>query len=248
MPLPRPTPDEVVSLLKRSSLPSIIVEGDDDVMIYRYIEEKIGTFNANIFPCGGRKALLSIFSRRNEFNALKTVFLADQDMWLFTTIPEEHSSIVWTTGYSIENDLFASSLELFEQLLTIPEKQEMLKIIHEISRWFAFEVELYRTDQEMNINFHINEVLSEDKKTLSSTFLKRRNFSEPSKETLAEVLEDYDLKVRGKILFDLLLYFLSSPKRRSKYSRDNLLEMCLKVGNGDPYIKRLIENINQTIA
>ncbi|ANS74554.1 hypothetical protein AWM70_08125 [Paenibacillus yonginensis] len=248
MPLPRPTADEIVSLLKRSSLPSIIVEGDDDVLIYRYIEDKIGTFNASILPCGGRKALLNIFSRRAEFNNLKTVFLADQDMWLFTTIPQELSSIVWTTGYSIENDLYASSLVLFEQLLTKQEKEEMITIVNEISKWFAFEVELYRDQKEINIDCHINELLSQDKRSLSETFLKRRNFVEPSKETLAEVLENYDLKIRGKILFDLLLYFLNAPKRKSKYSRDNLIEICIKVGNGEPYINRLIENINDSIA
>ncbi|GIP58468.1 DUF4435 domain-containing protein [Paenibacillus woosongensis] len=248
MPLPRPTADEIVSLLKRSSLPSIIVEGDDDVLIYRYIEEKIGSFNASILPCGGRKALLSVFARRGEFNNLKTVFLADQDMWMFTTIPKEFTSIVWTTGYSIENDLYASSLAVFDQILTQQEKKEMIRLIRMISKWFAFEVELYRNDKEINIDCHVSELLSKDKKALSETFLSKRNFTEPSKETLAEVLENYDLKIRGKILFDLLLYFLNAPKRKSKYSRDNLIELCIKVGRGDPYINRLIDNISETIA
>ena len=55
------TEDEIVELLKRSSLTSVIVEGKDDMTIYRWIEEKIGISKANFLPCGGRNTLLKVF-------------------------------------------------------------------------------------------------------------------------------------------------------------------------------------------
>ena len=73
------TVDEIIETLKRSSLTTVLVEGVDDVMIYRWLEDEIGIHNANFFPCGGRNNLLEIYERRAEFSELKTIFVADKD-------------------------------------------------------------------------------------------------------------------------------------------------------------------------
>jgi hypothetical protein len=247
MPISPPTPDEIVSVLKKTSLPSIIVEGDDEVIIYRWLEDILGTFNANVLPCGGRSALLEVFSRRHEFDKSKTVFLADRDMWLFTSIPSNLSSIIWTTGYSIENDLYSSSLEIIEKLLTLEEKSERDRIIRCLARWFAFEVEVYKSGNTCNINFHINHILTSDKQDLRASFLEERGFTDPSASTYQDVYENYYLKLRGKMLFQVLLFMLSSNKRKSKYSRENLLEMCLKLGDGEPYFNKIISGIRAAL-
>ena len=42
-------------------------------------------------------------------NQIKNVviFVADQDMWFFTGIPEKYrDTIIFTRGYSLENDLY----------------------------------------------------------------------------------------------------------------------------------------------
>jgi len=103
------TADEMVSYLKSSSLPTILVEGRDDEMIYDWLEERFSSHNAFVLPCGGRTVLLAVYERRGEFSNKKTAFLADRDIWLFTAIPPEYLDIVWTEGYSIENDLYAGT-------------------------------------------------------------------------------------------------------------------------------------------
>ena len=122
MPVPVPTVDELVATLRRSRLPTIVVEGRDDMRIYRWIEPRVSNVDTSVLPVGGRNKLLSIYERRNEYSQLPVAFLADRDMWLFSGIPEQYNHIIWTLGYSIENDIYSGS-EL-ENLLDVEEAKE----------------------------------------------------------------------------------------------------------------------------
>ena len=103
MPVPNPTVDELVTTLQRSQLPTVVVEGKDDMRIYRWIEERIGTIKANVYPVGNTEnKLLRVYKRRNEYAHLPIAFVADRDMWLFSRIPSCYHGIIWTQGYSIE--------------------------------------------------------------------------------------------------------------------------------------------------
>ena len=107
------TVDEIVNTLKRSSLTTVLVEGKDDILIYRWIEDEIGIVNANFLPCGGRDKLLQVYERRHEFADLKTIFVADRDAYVYINPPVNYNDIIWTNGYSIENDLyFGRKIEL----------------------------------------------------------------------------------------------------------------------------------------
>ena len=109
MPTPYLTVEELVATLRNSDLPTVIVEGQDDMRIYRWVEERLGSRTANVLPTGGRPNLLSVYERRREFLDLPVAFVADQDMWLFSGIPTEYGGVIWTEGYSIENDLYADA-------------------------------------------------------------------------------------------------------------------------------------------
>lgn len=133
------TVNEIIAYLKRTNLPTVLVEGTDDKSVYRYIENRLGELDADILICNGRDALLEIFTRRNEFSAAKVAFVADRDMWYFTGIPDEYQNgVIFSAGYSLENDLYVK--EIFEGLLEKEEKRKFMDLIQELSRWFAFEV------------------------------------------------------------------------------------------------------------
>ncbi|OQY57200.1 MAG: hypothetical protein DRR08_02680 [Candidatus Parabeggiatoa sp. nov. 2] len=83
--------------------------------------------------------MLAGYQKKSEFSHLKTAFLADQDMWLFTAIPATYADIVWTKGYSIENDIYAGST--LEKLLDKNEQDDFNKVLDSVIEWFAFEVE-----------------------------------------------------------------------------------------------------------
>ena len=104
------TVDECVALLRRTDLQTVIVEGKDDMQIYQWAERRVGIQKANVLPVGGRETLLAVYKRRSEFAHLPVAFVADRDLWLFSGIPPGYPDIIWTEGYSIENDLYAGAI------------------------------------------------------------------------------------------------------------------------------------------
>jgi hypothetical protein len=225
MPLPPLTTDELISTIKRSSLPTILVEGKSDASIYRWIEDEIGTFNGNILPCGGRNVVLELYRRRGEFRGSKVIFLADKDMWLFTSVPMEYDGVIWTNGYSIENDLFTGGFAI-ECLFDKNEREDFKQMLNSISRWFAFEVEKFKRGGIPQ--FHKPARILDNNLKLCENFLKDINFSEPNVGLVEDIRKDYTIKIRGKTLLSLYVYILSNPKRKSKYGYENIIELYLK--------------------
>ena len=245
MPSRQLTVDIIVDTLKRSSLPTILVEGDDDMMIYRWMAERIGIYNADPLPCGGRTALLEVYKRRAEFSRLQTAFVADQDMWLFTAIPPEYSDIVWTEGYSIENDLYAGAN--LEVLLDSDEASKHAQVLKCLIEWFAFEAEEYRRGNEAQVDVHPNRIVPRDKTSISKQFANARGYRQPNRTTIAEIEEQYKLKLRGKMLFQLLIRYLSASNRPIKHSTYALYEIAFKTPDPHVYMERLFKKIEYVL-
>lgn len=233
------TAEELIESLKRSSLTTVIVEGKEDMLIYRWIEEKIGINKANFLPCGGRDTLLQIFNRRNEFSHIKTVFLADKDTFIYSSIPKEYEEIVWTNGYSVENDLYHG--KFIEKLLTISEEVNFRVSLKNYIKYYSFELEKFNKSIVYNFSTHPNQILT-DRHELDEKFLKEINFIEPDKKTIEYLEKEYDTLLRGKSLFALLIRFLSSSGRQVKHNRKSLYETCFKMTENN-CIGGLIENI-----
>jgi hypothetical protein len=245
MPGIRPTADELVSILKKSDLPTIVVEGDDDMTIYRWLESRINVPKVDVLACGGRTALLEIYSRRHEFSHLKVAFMADRDMWLFSSIPLQYSGIIWTTGYSIENDLYAGSN--LEGLLDPSEATQYHQELQCIIEWFAFEVEEYSRGNAPRVDTHPNEIVLPGTNTICQSFVARRGYSRPSANTLSDVRNNYQLKVRGKTLLQLLARFLDSQRRGARHNVSGLHEIAVKTTPSHVYVNRLVTDAQQAL-
>lgn len=237
------TENEIVELLKRSSLTSVVVEGKDDMTIYRWIEEKIGISNANFLPCGGRHTLLNVFNRRDEFSHIKTIFLADKDCFVYSETPNQYDDIIWTKGYSIENDLYHG--KFLEKILNINEEVNFRIALKNFIIYYAFEVEQFNKKMVFNFSNHPNQVL-DDAHNLNSSFLETLNFSTPSNETIDYLHNEYDLLIRGKSLFSLLLRFLSHTNRDVKHSKKSLCETSFKLTD-NPLILEIMTKIEQRL-
>ena len=61
------TVDELVNTLKRSFLPCLIIEGSDDVFVYRHLKKELDNSLISLIPCGGRDILFQVHDRRSEF-------------------------------------------------------------------------------------------------------------------------------------------------------------------------------------
>ena len=231
--------DEMVSYLKRTLSPTILVEGNDELSIYnRYLQDKINVEDISILTCDGRAKLLNVFKRRAEFKNTKVVFVADKDMWFFTGIPEEYDNkVVFTDGYSLENDLYIESF--FNRLLDANEARNFDNLIKELSIWFAFEVNRYKEIDQAWCDRDVNQICPE--KFLSESFKESINFVEPPAYIVESVYSEYTRALRGKNLFQALVRFLSHKNRKSKFSRENLIEMGAKFPN--PRLEALVKKI-----
>ena len=250
MSTPNPiTVDHLVGVLRRSRKPSIVVEGDDDVIIYRELAKRIGILEVALLPSGGREKLLQVYERRGEFSQVPVAFIADQDMWLFAGIAPGYEDVIWTSGYSIENDLYADAD--LERLLDESEKAEHQQILDAISTWFAFAVEEYLAGNAPNLDLHCDEMVPPGKTELDAEFCTRRGFRTPNAERVEQIRAAYQLLLRGKLLFQLLVRFLSKPAHGFEKASLNdyaLYNLALRMPRAHPLLDRLMEEVKHKIT
>ena len=250
MPTPNPmTVEQLVGVLRRSRKPSIVVEGDDDVIIYRELAKRIGILEVALRSSGGREKLLQVYDRRSEFTQIPVAFIADQDMWLFSGIEPSYEDVIWTNGYSIENDLY-SDADL-ERLLDESDTAEHQQILDSISTWFAFAVEEYLAGNAPNLALHCDEMVPPGKTDLDAGFCTRHGFHVPNAERVQQIRNTYQLLLRGKQLFQLLVRFLSKPTHGfEKASLNNyaLYNLALRMPERHPLLDRLMEKVKGKIA
>ena len=245
MPVPHPTVDELVETLRRSRLPTVVVEGENDMQIYRWVEARVGNQNANVLPVGGRENLLSVYERRTEYAHLPVAFVADRDLWLFSGIPPGYRGIIWTQGYSIENDLYLGA-EL-ENMLDPDEAVEHQQVLDSTIEWFAFEVEEYLAGRDAEVARHCNQVVPPGQTERDPGFCTRHGFR-CHPERIQQIKDAYQLQLRGKLLFQILVRFLSASKRRAKHSVDGLYETAFKMTPSHRLMDRLIQEIERRLC
>ena len=250
MPTPNPvTVDHLVDVLRRSRKPNIVVEGDDDVIIYRELTRRIGILEVVLLPSGGREKLLQVYNRRDEFAQVPVAFIADQDMWLFSGIEPGYDDVIWTNGYSIENDLYSDAT--LERLLDANEVAEHQQILDSISTWFAFAVEEYLAGNAPNLDLHCDAMVPPGTTELDADFCARQGFRIPDTERVRQIRSTYQLLLRGKQLFQLLVRFLSKPTHgfeRASLNNYALYNFALRMPEQQPLLNRLMEKVKQKIA
>lgn len=239
------TVEEIVETLKRSSLTTVLVEGKDDVIIYRWLEDEIGITNANFLQCGGRDKLLQIYERRNEFTDISVVFVADRDAYVYINPPNEYEDIIWTNGYSVENDLYYG--REIESLLSNEEKGSFIKSLNSFIEYYAFEVENLIDGNAFNLRNHPQNVLCDNKHEIKEEFLETIDFKKANEDLEKNIKENYDVLVRGKTLFALLTRILSNKSRKIKHSKLSLLEHCYRTHKSEKFME-LIEKIETKIS
>lgn len=242
-----PTVDEIVNSLKRSFMPIIIIEGTDDVYIYRWLKTKLSNSLVSLQATGGRKNLFAIHDRKNEFENKKVIFIADKDSYRFDGVPSNRQDIIFTSGYCIENDVYHGSDVC--NLLDTEDLNDFEVLTKVIIRWFSFELEQFNHRKLTNINTtlkvasHINVVSPIGVNDICPNFKTKIGFNEPCPSVVQLVEGEYGLNLRGKQLFQILCRFMSKKGRFSTFSDKNLIEIALKQGNNNS-IQRLVSEID----
>ncbi len=219
------TEDEILRRLRKTNIPTIVVEGKDDTLLLTWILATSNGGTENILLCGSCKLLENIYKEVSNNPAIYPsvkLFMADQDMYIFTGIPTEFEGIFHTKGYSIENDLYADAENFIDNLIIFPDiLEKKKKIVQSVTNWFAFEVENYLhklpLGERIDTKFKECKLLNErdfSQSTLDFTpvFLQKRNFVTPSATIADDLLQNYALKLRGHTLFEIISLLLKLRK------------------------------------
>ena len=204
--------NELAALLRYSQVPTLIVEGASDARIYsRWIEQRLlGTYKVDVLNAKGRDNLLNLYERRNEFVHAPVIFIVDQKMWLFLEkIPKAFSDIICTQGYSIENDVYATSG--VENLLDPTRAWEHWLVRESIIRWFAFEVEGYLAGMLPEVNIRLDNLVPKGNTEVEKAFLDRRGFRWPGTQITEKISDEYRFNLPGKLLFEMVARFSNIP-------------------------------------
>jgi hypothetical protein len=224
--------DEIIAVINHSNSKSILIEGREDLIFFRKLEDEFSTVGVSILPVGGRKAVLDIFDRKEEITDPESViFFVDKDMWVYSQSPEkyQHDSLKTTFGYSIENDLYSDGN--LEGLLSAAEATEFKSNLERFSHWYALAVHrVMNGDGEQTIADHPKSVISPD-----DQFQKKCKLAEAEAhpaEMVAKITNKYKKLMRGKSLLELILMQLSAKNRTPKHSRAALMEIGV-LANGN---------------
>ena len=263
MPLPDSTVEDLVTTLRLSKKSNIVVEGKNDEIIYRSLVDRLGIFDVDFFSAGSRKTLLHLYEKfsryesEGDFRHAPVAFIADRDMWLFRSIPARYDDIIWTEGYSIENDLY-SSAKLRDRVGNMAEYDQTLD---SLSMWFACKVEEYlkknppppkkvfqsfRDEEHVDVGHRLGRIIPNEKVTLAPDL----EFLPSHHGRVRAVREAYHLQLRGKLLFELLVRFLNKPKqgfRNATLSYHSLYNDAIMVPESDQLFSRLENEVQRKL-
>jgi hypothetical protein len=237
------TPDEVIALLKRTSLPTLVVEGSDDIIVYRTFERDLADLNVSVLPVGGRSNVLEVFRRKHEIPHTKVSFIADQDVWVTVGVPATyaHQALIFTAGYSIENDVFIDGQ--LETLLKGAESGVFATELNAFTRWYALALSRHIAGGTDPIALHPNHVL--DGGRLPTLMALAAGESYPL-ALFNKVFGDYKLQLRGKALFALLLRRTNAKGRGVQHSVVGLMEaVSIRPGT---LLTRLVKSVRAALA
>lgn len=215
------TDDELISVINHSSEPYIIIEGPDDVMVYRWILDEIDCAGL-LEPRKGCDGVNALISRRNEIVNPNVIFIIDKDTLVYSNSTPTNKNVIYTEGYSIENDLYQG--KAFERhYFKKDDKSLFEKTLKEFLRYYACELEKFKNGKKFDFTKSPENILSENYLLDTS---KLTDYKEPSQNSVEYLRKGYDLLLRGHSLFHLVRMIVGRKERSIKYSQKQLYDMC----------------------
>ncbi|MDE0088023.1 MAG: DUF4435 domain-containing protein [Candidatus Poribacteria bacterium] len=233
----------------------VVVEGKTDKVLYRWMYKSFEAGWVRVFYAGNIDELLKIYAQKDKLfdkRGVAVAFMADRDLErLFCTNPQPED-IIWTEGYCIENDLYEGYVkDNFEMLLEVNEKKKLQEMRDAIVKWFAFEYQLFKKKRNAKVGTDLDTLVPKGSTHVDPKFLEEREFKEPNEDLVDKFKSDYNLRVAGKLLFQMLDRILGHTDRKNRDSSDigslsyklgQLYEMAGKIPNSKT--ERLIKDIN----
>ncbi len=226
------TVDELLATLSRTSLPTVVVEGKDDLIVFRQLEYRLSTLGLSVLAAGGRGAVLELFNRRTEINSgVRVAFVADKDLWVMNGLPDEYldDRLIFTDGYSIENDVIRDGGLL--RLMSPVEQNRFHTELRRFTGWYAGQLHT----NSGAVGIHPNVVLDPSTEV----------FAAPA-ALIQYLLDNFEALVRGKSLMALLIRQLSYTGRAARHHHHALMEQVAT--NPGPLLGRIDARLVQVLS
>jgi len=171
----------------------------------RKIEERLSDIGLDFLPLGGRNSVLKVWESLPETRQANTVAIVDLDLWLIEGIPSAYqgTNIIYTKGYSIENDIFVDA-----GLLNLCEPAERSNFAVElgcVAAAHAREIKNAVGKKPFCLSHHVNAIIAGG--DISDDL-------DHEEDALKTILTGYYGQVlRGKNLLQLLVRQLTRPGR-----------------------------------
>lgn len=218
--------DEIIAALKRSAVPTLVVEGRDDYVAFGEFEVENVSWGFTVLPVNGEGNVQKIIEKVEEINHPALAFLLDRDCSLFTGISYGllREDTFFTDGYSIENDLIRDGNII--QLVKVTDKAWFTK---ELSSFANFCSCAAFGHVENRVGFplstHPNQLFRAPGKMQPQYELFIEDISNILPEAYRQVAEDPLRLTRGKSLLALLARHFVVRRKGAKFSRASILEL-----------------------
>ena len=213
-----------INRIKKSTNPIVIVEGPDDIIVYRHLMSVYKEKSLTVVPSGGRGKALNIFNHlKNTSFISNVIFIVDKDLWVFSCPPNEYVNdrIIFTTGYSLENDIYVDG-KIKELLIGQSIYNDFFTHLKRYMKWYA-----------LVINRHLNNNNTDALDVVAANFLSDINIENSLCTPIAgenfpqdlyhSLLSEYDTKIRGKNLLDMAVWFLNNKKPSGIFNKNAFL-------------------------
>lgn len=238
----------IISTIQRNpSTKYIVVEGVDDIVVYRcLISSNLGK-NISVLSAGGRDKVLEVFTNlKNTPGINNSIFIIDQDSWIFSGIPKDfqHPRIIYTSGYSIENDIYIDKqLEALMQGTGV--YSSFKDCLATYLKWFALAITRFCTNANADsekLKVHPDNFFQSQ--TTIDTLCALKEGEVFPQELYDDLLLNYALKFRGKCLLPLAVQSLGKRDKGAKYNTNTIMEEAAITGRG-VYLNRIFSEVER---
>lgn len=225
--------DDALAVLNRSQLPTVVTEGSDDYRVMRKIEERLSDCDIDFLPVGGKDKVLYVWENLPMERKLNTLAIVDLDKWLYLGIPDRYvgNGLMYTVGYSIENDIFMDA-----SLIHLCDNHELVNFMADlriVCAHHAREIGRAIRGETHLLKKHVNHIIADGDITpsLDADELARKSNLE----------RHFGQALRGKTLLEVLVRQTNRAGRFAKFGYKHIYEM------GSCQIGKIFEQMERDI-
>lgn len=213
----------------------VVIEGEDDIFVFRPLMTIFKNKKIIVQSVGGRDNVLSVYNNvKNTPFLHQAIFIVDQDSWIFSGIPEDyqHERIIFTSGYSIENDVYIDKeIDLLMHGLGVHSSFESNLEVY--LKWYSLAITRFCIDDNaLSVKLKIHpDTFFKDENSIN-TFCSLQSGEVFPQHIYDDLLENYHLKFRGKCLLPLAIKALGDRPSKPKYNTKTIMEEAAITGRG----------------